>query len=227
MVHWTDFGLNNMPPFSARRRNEFPPPLQALIDERAAGVTEPLAGVTTDGTIRKGLFTLEITGVSPVPVTEAAQAFLGALDADRRGRAMFPLDAEERRTWLNIHPNVFRHGVMLEDLSPDQRELGLDLLRATLSNRGFAQARDIMRLNQLLADVSNSPDEFGEWPYFVSVFGDPARGDPWAWQVDGHHLCLNCTVIGDQMVLTPTFMGSEPCQVYEGPFAGTMVFAAE
>ena len=93
MVHWTDFGLNHMPPFSARRRNEFPPPLQALIDERAAGVAEPLAGVTTDGTIRKGLFTLEITGVSPVPVTEAAQAFLGALDADRRGRAMFPLDA--------------------------------------------------------------------------------------------------------------------------------------
>jgi hypothetical protein len=227
MVHWTDFGLNHMPQFSARQRNEFPPPLQALIDERAAGLAEPLAGVTTDGATRKGLYTLESAGVSPLAITEAAQAFLGALDADRCGRAMFPLDAQERRTWLNIHPNVFRHGVMLDDLSQAQRDRGLDLLRATLSNRGFAQARDIMRLNQLLADVSNGPDEFGEWPYFVSVFGDPASGDPWAWQIDGHHLCLNCTVIGDQMVLTPTFMGSEPCQVYEGRFAGTMVFAAE
>jgi Protein of unknown function (DUF3500) len=227
MAHWTDFGLNHTPHFSARRRDEFPPPLQAMIDERAAGVTEPLAGLTTDGTIHEGLYTLDAAGVSTAPITEAARAFLGALDADRCRRAMFPLDAEERRTWLNIHPYVFRHGVMLEDLSPDQRELGLDLLRATLSNRGFAQARDIMRLNQLLADVSNSPDEFGEWPYFVSVFGDPASGEPWAWQIDGHHLCLNCTVIGDQMVLTPTFMGSEPCHVYEGPFAGTMVFAAE
>src|SRR3954470_16785613 len=99
MVHWTDFGLNHMPPFSARRRNEFPPPLQAMIDERAAGVTEPLAGLTTDGTIREGLYTLETTGVSTAPITEAAHAFLGALDADRCRRAMFPLDAEERRTW--------------------------------------------------------------------------------------------------------------------------------
>jgi hypothetical protein len=84
-----------------------------------------------------------------------------------------------------------------------------------------------MRLNQLLVDLSDRPDEFGEWPYFVSIFGDPTRSEPWAWQVDGHHLCLNCTVIGDQMVLTPTFMGSEPCHVYAGPFAGTTVFAAE
>ena len=35
---------------------------------------------------------------------------------------MFPLDAEQRRMWLNIHPFVFRHGVMLEDLSPAARQ---------------------------------------------------------------------------------------------------------
>lgn len=227
MVHWTDFGVNKTSGFSARRRNEFPPPVQALIDELAVGMTEPLIGLTTDGTVRKGLYALEPPGGSTAPITEAAHAFLEALDVDRRTRAVFPLDADERRTWLNIHPNVFRHGVMLEDLSQHQRELGLSLLRATLSHRGFAQARDIMRLNELLVHLSDSPDEFGEWPYFVSIFGDPASGEPWAWQVDGHHLCLNCTVIGDQMVLTPTFMGSEPCHVYAGPFAGTTVVAAE
>jgi Protein of unknown function (DUF3500) len=227
MAHWTEFGLNHMPHFSARRESEFPPPLQALIDERAAALAEPLTGVSTDGTIRDGLFGLAATGVSTAPIADAAQAFLGALDADQRGRAVFPVDAEERRTWLNIHPYVFRHGVMLEDLPPAQRELGLDLLRTTLSYRGFGQARDIMRLNRLLADVSDSPDEFGEWPYFLSIFGDPGGGEPWAWQIDGHHLCVNCTVIGDQMVLTPTFMGSEPCHVYEGPLAGTVVFSAE
>jgi hypothetical protein len=91
---------------------------------------------------------------------------------------MLPVDAEQRRNWLNIHPYVFRHGVMLEDLPQAQRELGLDLLRTSLSYRGFGQARDIMRLNRLLADVSDSPDEFGEWPYFVSIFGEPASGSP-------------------------------------------------
>ena len=83
-----------------------------------------------------------------------------------------------------------------------------------------------MRLNQLLADVSGSPDEFGEWAYFVSVFGEPGD-DPWAWQIDGHHISVNCTVIGDQLVMTPMFMGSEPCHVLEGPLAGTEVFVAE
>jgi hypothetical protein len=228
MTHWTEFGLNhNMPHFSARHKADFPPPLQALIDERAAGLAEPLTGISTDGTIQEGLFGLQATGVSTEPISEAAQAFLAALDADRRARAVFPVDAEQRRTWFNVHPYVFRHGVMLEDLPQAQRELGLDLLRTSLSDRGFGQARDIMRLNRLLADVSDSPDEFGEWPYFVSIFGEPGSGEPWAWQIDGHHLCVNCTVIGDQMVLTPAFMGSEPCHVYEGPLAGTVVFSAE
>jgi hypothetical protein len=228
MTHWTEFGLNhNMPHFSARHKVDFPPPLQALIDERAASLTEPLTGISTDGTIQEGLFGLQATGVSTEPISEAAQAFLAALDSERRDRAALPVDAEQRRTWLNIHPYVFRHGVMLEDLPQAQRELGLNLLRTSLSYRGFGQARDIMRLNRLLADVSGSPDEFGEWPHFVSIFGEPASGEAWAWQIDGHHLCINCTVIDDQMVLTPTFMGSEPCHVYEGPLAGTVVFAAE
>jgi hypothetical protein len=134
------------------------------------------------------------------------------------------MDAVEWRTWLNVHMNHFRHGVMLEDLSPATRELALELLRQTFSAAGFDLARSIMRLNALLADVSGRPDEFGEWPYFVSVFGVPGDGAPWGWQIDGHHLNVNCAVFEEQIVVTPTFMGSEPTSVAEGPLAGTVVF---
>ena len=65
-----------------------------------------------------GLFPLRSSGVTTAPITDAALDFLGALSADQRERAVFPLDAEQRRMWLNIHPFVFRHGVMLEDLPP-------------------------------------------------------------------------------------------------------------
>ena len=212
---------------SARRRTEFPNRLQKLIDERAGELQNPIVGITNDGNIRTGLFSLGSTGPSTAPITDAAQTFLTELSAEQRQRCVFPLDADERRMWLNIHPFVFRHGLMLEDLAPALRELALDVLRATFSARGFAQARDIMRLNRLLGEVSNSLDEFGEWPYFISFFGEPDRHDPWAWQIDGHHLCANCTIIGDQLILTPTFMGSEPCHVYEGPLAGTSVFMTE
>ena len=30
---------------------------------------------------------------------------------------------------------------------------------------------------------------------------------PWGWQLFGHHLVLNCFVLGDEIVMTPTFMG--------------------
>ena len=188
---------------------------------------EPFRGLTTGGVARPGLFPLRATGVSTAPVTEAAAAFVGALSGEQRQRAVFPLGADERRKWLYPHPFVFRHGVMLEDLPPATRRLGLGLLQATLSARGFAQARDIMRLNGLLAGVTGRDDEYGEWLYFLSFFGEPGEQRPWAWQLDGHHLCLNCTIIGDQLVFTPAFMGSEPCQVFSGPLAGTMVFTAE
>jgi hypothetical protein len=116
---------------------------------------------------------------------------------------------------------------MLEDLPMAQRELGLDMLRATLSARGFTQVRNIMRLNEVLAQASGSHDEFGEWPYFISIFGTPSADEPWGWQFDGHHIAVNCFVLGDEIILTPTFMGSEPCKVTSGPLAGVEVFAPE
>ena len=61
----------------------------------------------------------------------------------------------------------------------------------------------------------------------MSLFGTPSPDEPWGWQIDGHHLNLNCFVLGDQLVLTPGFMGSEPVLARSGKYAGTRVFAAE
>ena len=145
------------------------------------------------------------------------------MGADDALAARFPIDAEEWRTWFNVHQYVFRHGVMLGNLSSMQRDLALGLVRATLSTGGFEQARNIMRPNGSLSELTSSPTEFGEWLYFVSIFGTPSADQPWGWQLDGHHLNINCLVLGDDMVLTPTFMGSEPCRVTSGSLAGVEV----
>ncbi len=229
MKDWTEFGLRPLPPMSGRSRVVEVPPIQFLLDPLFAGaraeLDTPVAGITTDGTVRRGIFPEH--AVATEPIVAAAQAFLEALPSDLRARVCFDRDAEEKRSWYNVHMNFFRHGVMLEDMAPAPRQAALDLLRASLSARGFDQARDIMRLNELLGQVTGSHDEFGEWPYFVSIFGTPSMDEPWAWQFDGHHLNVNCMVLGHQMVLTPTFMGSEPCAVADGPFAGIQVFADE
>src|SRR5206468_3929505 len=103
----------------------------------------------------------------------------------------------------------------------------LGLLRESLSAHGCRTARDIMRLNGLVLAITGSQAEYGEWLYWLSVMGIPSFDGPWGWQIDGHHLIVNCFVLGDQVVMTPMFMGSEPVAAHEGPHAGTRVFQAE
>ena len=75
MEHWTDFGVGQLPSFSARKRVELPPPLEALVGERAGAVQQSLQGLTSDGTVRPGLFPLRSTGVSTAPITDAGESF--------------------------------------------------------------------------------------------------------------------------------------------------------
>lgn len=50
---------------------------------------------------------------------------------------------------------------------------------------------------------------------------------PWGWQMDGHHLVINYFVLGDQVVMTPTFMGSEPTFIAQGEHQGLRTFVDE
>ena len=53
---WTDFGLRALTSMSARRHVEHAPPLIfELVDERAAELTKPFVGITTDGVALAGL----------------------------------------------------------------------------------------------------------------------------------------------------------------------------
>ncbi len=226
---WRAFGARTLTSMSARIHvDNAPPEVRDIVDERAAELDRPFVGITTDGVVRTGLRDLDdAPKVSTGPIAEAAFELLSALSPAQRDRVGFPLDATEWRTWINVHMNHFRHGVMLEDLAPPVRQLALGVVRATLSARGYHQARTIMRVNQLLAEISGDAAAFGEWPYFLSIFGTPGGDEPWGWQLDGHHLCLNALVLDGRLVLTPSFMGAEPRDINSGNLAGTFLFGPE
>ncbi len=228
MTHWTDFGLRHRDHWvSGRRHPESVPAFyQPLIDRATESLTEPLQGITAAGNVVPGLFDHEAS-TDTAPVLEAALAFLATLDADQADRAQFPVDANERRLWLNMQPCLLRHGLLLDGLTTEQRQAAMGVVAASLSTRGYRQTRDIMAINGLLVEVTGKPDEYGEWPYFFSFFGSPTADGPWGWQLDGHHVNLNCTIAGDRLVFTPSFLGSEPCSVDDGPLAGTEVFGPE
>jgi hypothetical protein len=84
-----------------------------------------------------------------------------------------------------------------------------------------------MRLNGYLAEALDRPGEYGELLYHITIMGQPSATEPWGWQLDGHHLIINYFILGDQVVMTPTFMGSEPVSVATGTYAGTSVLQAE
>ena len=213
---------------SARARPaDLPPNLQTYADTGEALVAEPFRGITADGRVVPRLFPIQRTGVSARPVQDAAEAFLASLGPGQQARALFSLDSDAWRRWSNIHPFVMRHGVSLDEMSPAQRERALALLRESLSAGGFQTARDVMRLNEFVRTITGSDVEYGEWLYWVSVMGTPSPDEPWGWQIDGHHLIVNCFVLGDQIVMTPMFMGSEPVVAEEGPYAGMRVFRTE
>jgi hypothetical protein len=220
--------LRKRPPGSARVLHPGLSPFLAEYKARGeAALAEPFRGISTDGQGIRGLFPLQKTGVPTTPITDAASAFLDALTAEQRARASFAVDSDAWRRWSNIHPFIMRHGVCLDELTPAPRQRALDLVATSLSGSGFRTARDVMRLNDFVRLLTGNAEEYGEWLYWISLLGRPSDRDPWGWQLDGHHLIVNCFVLGDQLVMTPMFMGSEPVAADSGPYAGTRVFEAE
>ncbi len=189
-------------------------------------LAEPFKGVTTNGTVVPDLFPIRTTGVSTAPVRAAADNFLGSLTAEQKSRTTFPLDDSEWRKWNNVH-RYARQGVSFKEMSDAQKERAFGLLRASLSAKGLETARNVMRLNGYLAELMNNFEEYGEGLYFLTVMGEPSEKEPWGWQLDGHHLIINYFVLGDQVVMTPTFMGSEPVTAKTGKYAGTTVLKEE
>ncbi len=214
-------------PGNALKPFPLPEVLQKMLDRGKAEMAKPMVGVTTDGEPVKDLFPIEKTGISLQPVVEAAQMFLKTLSPEQRQAASFDLDTGPWQAWHNMHVFMIRHGAAMNDMSETQRDAALGLLRASLSAAGYALARDVMKLNEHICEVTNRPGEYGEWFYWMSLMGTPSASEPWGWQIDGHHLIINCFVMGDQIVLTPNFMGSEPVEAKFGKYKGARVFDKE
>ncbi|WP_242054125.1 DUF3500 domain-containing protein [Nostoc sp. FACHB-888] len=196
-------------------------------EAEARGLAEPFKGVTTNGDVVSGLFPIRSTGVSTAPVRRSADAFLATLTPEQRSKTIFSVDDPEWRKWMNQHFYI-RQGTGFYEMTESQREVAFNLLRASFSAKGLKQSRDIMRLNHTLGELNdNNFDEYGEWRYWITVMGTPSDTEPWGWQLDGHHLIVNYFVLGDQVVMTPTFMGSEPVTANSGRYEGTTVLQNE
>jgi hypothetical protein len=197
------------------------------IEAEKNGLASPFVGITTNGVVESGLFPLRATGVSTNAVREAALDYLGSLDADARNRTIFSVDDPEWRKWMN-QDFYIRQGVPFRDMNDAQRTAAFGLLRAALSAKGLQLSQDIMHLNQTLGELAQGDFErYSESLYWITVLGEPSKTEPWGWQMDGHHLVINYFVLGDQVVMTPSFFGSEPVTAKSGKYKGTTILQDE
>jgi Protein of unknown function (DUF3500) len=208
----------------ARMQN---PRAQGLFATWAELAAAPFKGMTTDGHVQPGVFSLAPEDAPTAAMVEAVKALLARLSPAECGATCYPVDSELWRHWQNTELYVEHHGLRLDEVAAPVQEAVLAVLRASLSAKGYDVTRGVMRLNRFLGDLVGGPEVLGEWAYIFCLFGSPSESEPWGWQLFGHHLCLNCFVIGRQMVLTPCFFGAEPNYADSGPFAGTRLFEDE
>jgi hypothetical protein len=76
------------------------------VEKSLAAAAEPFKGITTDGTVIPGLFSIRKTGVPTRSIKQAAEDFLDSLSPQDRSKTLFPVDTVEWRRWSNIHPTL-------------------------------------------------------------------------------------------------------------------------
>ncbi len=166
---------------------------------------------------------------------EKARVFLDSLDSDQQKLAGQAFDEAKRRHW-SYAPNVPQltqrlEGVALQDMSEPQRMAAHGLIACGLSSQGYQKSTSIMWLDDILAQtdlyrpMKNLP--IGSPFYWLAVFGDPDGDEPWGWQYEGHHLVLNFTVVDNEVIFAPAFMGADPARVPDGERAGWRILGAE
>jgi Protein of unknown function (DUF3500) len=185
-------------------------------------------GVTEDGKLREDLYPLqpaEPGEEAPVEtMMAAAEQLLAALDDDSRQRLCYPIDPVEWQTWANPEFLQFDTGLRLEFQQPEVRQRALGLMAASLSPHGYRLAHQMMIINDFLGKVVGLEPILNEFSYNIALYGKPDLRAPWGWQLFGHHLALQCVVVEGRMVLSPIFLGAEPNEIDEGPYAGVAAF---
>jgi Protein of unknown function (DUF3500) len=151
-------------------------------------------------------------------------AFLDGLDAEQQRRATAAFDTPDHRHWTYLPGD--RPGLRLADMTTDQREEVLSLLDHACSAAGAMTTRAVIDLDLIRRRLDGEPDADDD-EYWVRVLGDPRGGDPWAWRLNGHHLAIHLTVVGDDVAATPQFFGAEPAVVPAGPHRGLRILPAE
>tara|TARA_R110002073_G_scaffold61637_3_gene154991 strand:+ start:1389 stop:2435 length:1047 start_codon:yes stop_codon:yes gene_type:complete len=178
-------------------------------------------------------FGMKVSDPPGMQMKAFADAFLQTLDEKQAAQATMDYDSAERVAWHFI-PMPTRKGLVLKEMNTAQRTAALRLLRSALSEAGYSKASKIMLLEGVLRQLEGPGSESRRDPqkYYVTIFGTPSDSEPWGLSFEGHHMSLNFSCRGGELVdSTPQFFASNPAKIMtdvEGPLGkGTRVLREE
>ena len=197
-------------------------------DAEIASLSEDYRGISDESGAPSNLFPLRASGVTTAPILDAARNFLESLTPTQVINTQFSVGDSEWRKWSNVDNGIYvRQGISLEEMNKAQKDAAFGLMSASLSAKGLALSFDIMKTDQTLREINDNSFVYGEEKYFFTVMGIPSATEPWGWQLDGHHLVINYFVLGDQVVVTPMFLGGEPVVTSSGKYDGNEILQNE
>lgn len=191
-----------------------------------------MLGLIAFTTVAGIAYVAQQTEVSGPSMVSAAEGFVGTLTADQKKQGVFDFDSAERFNWHFIPlqdqktRKYTRKGVPLEEMTAEQKKAALALVKAGTSESGNVAVTTIMSLEAILLEQEGPKSAMVRNPgwYFFTVFGTPSKTGKWGWRVEGHHLSMNFTMNGTQVVSsTPCFFGANPAEVKTGPNKGKRI----
>lgn len=177
-------------------------------------------------------------------IVESANRFLGTLSEGERQKTQYAFTDSLRLRWTNLPVGLVpRPGIAYGSLSDTSRLAFHRVLSAMLSSQGYLKTTSLMQLDDILNSLYQQAYDSGKidqrmltmmqnmkWShgnYFISIWGKPQLTEAWGLNFGGHHLALSLTANGQQLSMSPYFIGTDPSEVKSGKYAGLRVLSKE
>ena len=159
---------------------------------------------------------------------DPAGDFISSLNADQKNKAVLALDDPKKEDWHFFPSTMFeREGIALKELNSEQKKKLHSLLQSVLSKSGYEKTIEVIELENVLKELGGDPVMRDAEKYFTTFYGNPMTDDLWSMSFEGHHISLNFTVSGDEVIASPRFWGANPAMIPEGPRKGERTLAME
>jgi hypothetical protein len=173
--------------------------------------------------VPRGAWAAAEPGLGPAAdLLASVRKFTGSLESAKLKAASFPWNSAEWRGWNYFGASGYtKPGLRLEQLNAAEKAAAWDLLAVMWSRSGLEKARNVMLLQEILAQSGDAPDRRSPERFSFSIFGQPAEKGAWGLRFEGHHLTQSFAIRDNRIVsVTPFSFSVRPARVKSGKHAG-------